>query len=76
MTAPARAKSHPPGAAAAAAWAKYYQAVERANDDADKAKKDPNANAASIDAQRNANKSAVILIVRDGRSHFFQNASP
>lgn len=48
----------------AAAWAKYYQAVERANDEADKAKKDPGANAASIDAQRNAIV-ALAAAVRD-----------
>lgn len=30
----------------------------------------------SIDAQRNATKPAVILAVREGRTHFFQNVSP
>jgi branched-chain amino acid transport system substrate-binding protein len=30
----------------------------------------------SIDAERNATKPAVILVVREGRTHFFQNISP
>jgi branched-chain amino acid transport system substrate-binding protein len=30
----------------------------------------------SIDAQRNATKAAVILVVRDGQAHFFQSISP